>query len=284
MNTQTYYKSAQGEKAVMAFYDSVLAQWPVPHETLYLDTRIGRTFALACGEKTAPPLVLLHGSTSNSLTWAGDIAAYSRHYRVYAVDTPGEPGKSEPNRPPWEGPAYAEWLEDVLEKLGIDKVVLVGLSEGGWLAAKFAAHKPEQVTKLVLLTPGGIAQPRLSWILRVIPLAMLGKWGIKQINKIVFNNEPIPPEVEEFMILLFTHFKARTDLLPILSDEALQRLNMPVFLLVGDKDAAFDSKKIKARMQVLVPNLAAPDLPEAGHVLANMSNQVIPFLNSMDNG
>lgn len=96
MNTHTYFKSPEGEKAIMTFYDSMLAQWPVPYETHQIDTGLGPTFVIASGEKTAPPLMLLHGSTSNSLTWAGDVAAYSRYYRVYAVDTPGEPGKSPP--------------------------------------------------------------------------------------------------------------------------------------------------------------------------------------------
>jgi pimeloyl-ACP methyl ester carboxylesterase len=278
MSTQTFFKSPEGEQALLAFYDGVLARWPLPYEPLMIETRIGRTFAIACGNKTAPPLVLLHGSTSNSATWFGDIAAYSAQFRVYAVDTPGEPGKSEPNRPPWDGPAYGEWLEDVLDNLRIDKAVLVGLSEGGWLALKFATAQPERVDKLVLLTPGGVAQPRLSWILRVIPLAMMGRWGLNRINRIVFNNQPIPAEVEEFMTPLFTNFKARTDLLPIFSDEELQQLTMPVLLLVGDKDAAFDSRKIKQRMQPLVPNLTAPNLPDAGHVLVNTAGQVIPFL------
>jgi pimeloyl-ACP methyl ester carboxylesterase len=264
----------------MDFYDSVLAQWPVPYETINLDTRIGNTFAIACGDKSSPPMILLHGSTSNSVTWAGDIAAYSQHYRVYAVDTPGEPGRSAPNRPPWDSPAYTEWLEDVLDTLQIQRAVLVGLSEGGWLAIKFATYQPARVAKLVLLTPGGVAQPKLSWMLRVIPLAMLGNWGIKQINRILFNNQPIPAEVEEFMTLLFTHFKVRTNPLPIFSNEELQRLAMPVFLLVGDKDAAFDSQKIKGRMQTQIPNLTAPPLPEAGHVLVNTTDQVLPLLDN----
>ena len=55
-------------------------------------------------------------------------------------------------------------------------------------------------------------------------------------------------------------------------------MDMPVFLMVGDQDAAFDSKKIKSRMQALVSNLSAPDLPEAGHVLIGTTGQVIPFL------
>lgn len=97
--------------------------------------------------------------------WAGDVAAYSRQYRVYAVDLPGEPGKSAPNRPAWDGPAYAEWLEDVLDALKIEKATLLGLSQGGWAALKFAVYQPQRVEKLVLLNPAGIAPDKLSFVI-----------------------------------------------------------------------------------------------------------------------
>jgi hypothetical protein len=38
-NSAGIYKSAAGEQAIMALYDSVLARWPVPHETRRLKTR-----------------------------------------------------------------------------------------------------------------------------------------------------------------------------------------------------------------------------------------------------
>jgi pimeloyl-ACP methyl ester carboxylesterase len=116
VGTKSIYKSSAGERAVMALYDRVLADhWPAPYETLNTPTRHGDTFVVANGDKSAPPLVLLHGAGSNSAIWAGDVAAYSQQHRVYAVDLPGEPGKSAPNRPAWDSPAFAEWLEDVFD-------------------------------------------------------------------------------------------------------------------------------------------------------------------------
>ena len=75
----------------------------------------------AVGEKEAPPLILLHGSCSNALSFMGDVPEYSRSFRVYAVDIPGEAGKSSPNRPGWNCPAFAEWMEDLFSGLGIHK-------------------------------------------------------------------------------------------------------------------------------------------------------------------
>ncbi len=126
MAAESIYKSLAGQKAIMDLYDSMLARWPVPHESIYLPTRHGDTFVIASGPESAPPLALIHGAGSNSMTWAGDIAEYSIKYRTYAVDLPGEPGKSAPNRLAWDGPAFAEWLADVFEALKIEKAVIVG--------------------------------------------------------------------------------------------------------------------------------------------------------------
>ena len=169
MGTQSIYKSPAGEKAVMALYDNVLADyWPAPYKALNIPTRHGDTFVIANGEESAPALVLLHGAGSNSAIWAGDVAVYSRQHRVYAVDLLGEPGKSASNRPAWDSPAYAEWLEDVFDALKLERAALLGVSQGGWTALKFATYQPERVAKLVLLCPGGIVPDRTSFYIRFL--------------------------------------------------------------------------------------------------------------------
>lgn len=113
------YKSSVGQQAVMNLYDAWLARWSADYETFNLVTRHGDTFVIASGDSANPPLILLHGAGTNSTIWADDVRTYSQHYRVYAVDLLGEPGKSAPNRPSWAGSAYTEWLEDVLNGLTI---------------------------------------------------------------------------------------------------------------------------------------------------------------------
>lgn len=283
MSAQSIYKSPAGERAIMALYENVLADyWPAPKETLNIPTRHGHTFVIASGDESAPPLVLLHGAASNSAIWAADVAAYSPQHRVYAVDLLGEPGKSAPNRPAWDSPAYAEWLADVFAALKLEKATLLGVSQGGWTALKFATYKPERVEKLVLLCPGGIVPDRISFFIRAIPLLLLGQWGARRVNRMVFGNQPISAEVDEYMTLMLTHFKRRTGVPPVFSDEELRRLTMPVLLLGGAQDAIRDSEKIAARMQQLVPQLTATIIPQAGHVLLNTTDHIIPFLATGD--
>jgi pimeloyl-ACP methyl ester carboxylesterase len=284
MNTASIYKSPAGESAVMAQYEALLARWPVPCTTQEVPSRYGDTFVIASGDASAPTLVLLHGAGSNSAMWAGDVAAYSRRYRVYAVDLLGEPGKSAPVRPDWHGPAYVEWLGDVLDALQVDRAGLIGLSQGGWTALKFATAQPERVDKLVLLTPGGITPDRTSFVLRAIPLSFLGGWGRARINRMVFGRQPIPEEVNKVTTLIMTHFKSRVGVLPIFSDAELQRLTMPTLLLMGEEDALRDARQIAERMGKLLPQLTAVIIPQAGHALYNTTGHILPFLAATEAG
>ena len=276
--TAPIYKSVAGEKLVMEHYDRVLARWPVPFEPLYVETRHGRTFAIASGEPSAPPLVLLHGSSSNAVMWIGDIAAYSRFCRVYAVDIPGEPGRSAPNRPDWNSPAFGEWMDDVLNALAIGKASLIGISQGGWTALKFATYRPDRVEKLVLLAPGGVVPARLSFILRAIPLSVMGRRGAEAINRITFGDQPVAGEAVAFMDEIMTHFKPRIGAQAMFTDEELRRLTMPVLLIAGQRDALYPSQKTVARLQSLLPQLTVDLRPDAGHVLVNLAPQITPFL------
>jgi pimeloyl-ACP methyl ester carboxylesterase len=134
------FKTPAGEQAVMAFYDNTLARWPVPYESRTIPTRHGDTHLIVSGEESAPPLILLHGASANALIWIGDVVDYSQHYRVYALDIPGEPGRSEPHYLDWHDATFVEWLADVLDRLAIPRAILVGISQGGWIALKFACH------------------------------------------------------------------------------------------------------------------------------------------------
>lgn len=278
MGTKSIYKSAAGERAIMEFYKSVITRWPVPYQTLSLPTRHGKTFVIACGDKLAPPMVLLHGSSTNSAMWAGDVVEYSGHYRVYAVDTLGEPGQSAPNRPSLKSLAYAEWLEDLFEALKIDRAVVMGYSQGGWMALRFSTHRPEWVARLVLLTPGGVTSVRPSFVLRIIGLSLFGRWGAESVKKLVYGDLALPEEVTEFSTLIMNHYRPRTDTQPIFTDEELKRLTMPILLVAGTQDCCYVSENTATRLQRLLPHFEATILPGAGHVLLNTTVQILPFL------
>lgn len=278
MDTAAIYKSPAGKAEIMALYDAALARWPVAYETFDLPTRHGRTFVIASGEKAAQPLVLLHGAASNAVSWVGDAAGYSRRFRVYAVDLPGEPGKSAENRPAWDGPGFAEWLEDVLDGLQISRTALVGISQGGWTALRFATAHPERVSRLVVLAPAGVAPTRPSFIWKAVFLSLFGRWGAARINRMVFGSQAIHPEAVKFMDAILAHFRARRSKEYIFTDAELGRLDMPTLLIGGTEDALIPMESVIPRLEKLVPKLQVVLIPGMSHALVNLSEQIIPFL------
>jgi pimeloyl-ACP methyl ester carboxylesterase len=284
VKTQPVFKSPQGREAILACYELILQRWPVPYQARMLTTRWGETFALDCGAAADPPLVLLHGSASNSAMWVGDAAVFcARHggrFRLIALDLPGEPGKSEPVRFSLDGPACLEWMHDVLAALGLERVTLLGISLGGWVALKFATACPERVEKLALLCPSGVAPEKIDFYLRAIPFFFLGQWGAGQVLRMLNAGQPLHPETVRFTYIIGRNFNPRRHGGPLFSDEELSRLAMPVLLLAGEKDILQDPFATAARLQRLLPCFTADVLPGAGHILANTAGRVMPFLDA----
>jgi pimeloyl-ACP methyl ester carboxylesterase len=102
----------------------------------------------------APPVVLLHGAGSNLedmyLALGERLAA---HHRVILVDRPGL-GFSEREAGTGSSPGFqAAVLGRVLDRLGIDRVIIVGHSWGGTLALALALDQPRRIAGLVLIAP-----------------------------------------------------------------------------------------------------------------------------------
>lgn len=272
------YKTPEGEQAVMAAYDAALQSWPVAYETQMIPMRHGDTFVIASGNPASPALILLHGAGSNSTMWAGDVGAYSHNFRVYAVDLIGEAGKSAVNRPAWEGAAFAEWLEDVLNGLKVERAAFVGISQGAWAALKLAVAMPERVAKLALIAPAGVVPDKSTFLLRAIGGQLLGNWGTKRFVRSLFGDQSIPDSIIHRITLTNSQFKPRIGTLPIFTDDELRQLTMPVLLLGGTKDIARDIEAIAARFDEFLPQLTVKIAPGGGHALLHTVDDVMGFL------
>ena len=280
---KSIFKSEEGERAVRERYLAILKHWPVPNEQVRVLTREGETFVVICGAESAPALVLLHGSAATSAMWMSDIAAWSAHFRIYAVDMIGEPGLSAPSRPPLASEAHALWLDDVMEGLHIKRASLVGVSLGGWLAVDYATRRPERAESLVLLCPGGVGRQRGGFIFKAIALRMLGRWGERKTQELVFgraiaNPSPALRYFMEYAALIHRNFRYRTVKLPVFSDDALKRLTMPLMAIVGGRDVLLDSADTRRRLERLLPHTEIHYLPEVRHFIPSQTTPILDFL------
>ena len=172
------YKSEAGRRAVEDQYRRILGRWPVACEQRVVPTRQGDTFVIVSGSASAPPVVLFHGSGTNSAAWMRDVATWAQHHRVYAVDIIGEPGLSAPSRPRLASPAHAEWLDDVWTGLGLENASVVGISLGGWIGLDYAVRRPNRVASLSLICPAGIGSQNMMLLLKVGLLRLFGTRGL----------------------------------------------------------------------------------------------------------
>jgi len=85
------FKTPDLEKQYMDFYETVLSLWNLPHQALDVTTRFGTTHINAAGSVESPAMVLFPGFGANSTMWFPNIAVLSSRFRVYAVDTNGQP-------------------------------------------------------------------------------------------------------------------------------------------------------------------------------------------------
>ena len=120
----------------------------------WLDAGGIQTRYLHSGDKTAPPLIFLHGVGGHAEAYMRNLGSHGEHFSTWAIDMIGHGWSSKPDFD-LEIEQYMDHLRDFIDAIGADKVYLSGESLGGWVAAKFAARYPERITKVVLNTMGG---------------------------------------------------------------------------------------------------------------------------------
>jgi 4,5:9,10-diseco-3-hydroxy-5,9,17-trioxoandrosta-1(10),2-diene-4-oate hydrolase len=110
-----------------------------------------------------PPVLMLHGGgpgASGVSNYSRNVAALARRFRVLVPDLPGygRSTKGLSRIDPFG--ELAESMLGLLGELGIRRAAVVGNSLGGACALRMALERPERVSRLVLMGPGGIGTSR----------------------------------------------------------------------------------------------------------------------------
>jgi pimeloyl-ACP methyl ester carboxylesterase len=286
------FKTSEGQARYLAAYDAALRLWPVPFESHLLTTEYGQTHVISSGPEDAFPLVLLHGGQASSTMWFANVADLSAKFRVLALDTPGEPGKSIPSRQNATREDLAAWLEGVLDALGISKAHMMGLSRGGWLTGNFALQAPERLERIVLLSPAACFIPLNSFfqavvgVARQIPTRFVARTALNSWVTPGFSVDPI--YTDQFVAGLqnwnwAVNKQGYAGVMPCtFSDEELRRLSMPVLMLIGDHDRLNPPRALE-RAKATIPLCEGEIIPQAGHLLsmeqpAAVDARVLEFL------
>ena len=103
-----------------------------------------------------PVLLFVHGLGGEWQNWLLNIPAFMESHRVIAPDLPGF-GESEMPVEEVSIKGYARVLDELCDALGIESVVVVGNSMGGFVGAELALSFPTRVKRLVLVSAAGLS-------------------------------------------------------------------------------------------------------------------------------
>ena len=103
-----------------------------------------------------PPLVFVHGLSGSWQNWLLQLPEFSQDHRCIAVDLPGFGHSPMPSEKITIS-GYGQWLDRLLDTMGVEGAAVVGNSMGGFIGLEAAIKLPELVERLVLVSAAGLS-------------------------------------------------------------------------------------------------------------------------------
>jgi len=237
--------------------------------------------------KSKDTIVFLHGSGLSHIVWSLTEQFFSnKQYNVLSLDLPGH-GNS-------EGPCLdsiekiADWLEKVFIELKLDKVIIVGHSQGCLEAIEYS-HKYKGRLKKIVFIGGSYRMPVNK---DLIDLALNGdsdavklmmKWSYKGSKKFIGGNpvERIIQSSKDISEILAVDLVACNNYSN--GAEAVKTIDCPTMLIFGEFDKMVNLETGK-KFANLIKNSATHVINGSGHMIMiekafEMREKILEFLN-----
>lgn len=264
------FSSDSARDKYYAVYDRVFGElWPVPVETIDVETRAGTVRTYRAGPAEGDPVVLVAGAGGNALSWYRYIEPLARTRSVLAVDPLGEAGRSVQRATLATGAVVGGWLTDVLAAVGAERAHLAGFSSGGLIAVEQQLSGGGRVAALTLVDPGGfapIAGRFLRWATVGAVASMLPRALRHRVAGAANHGELREDGLMELLRAGWS-FRRRVLIPPPYTDEQIRKLSVPVQVLLGARSALHNAQAVAARLADIAPSWRVEIVPGTGHSL-----------------
>ncbi len=287
------FRDLAAQERFDAAYDRAIGAWPSPPSPREVGTPFGVTNILSCGASDGVPIVLLPAIAVSAASWFANAGALGAHHPVFAVDTIGDVGRSTQTEPLRDAAAMSRWLDSVIAALGVDRVHLVGLSYGGWIALNQACRSSDHLASVAAVDPpGAIVRTRARLMFEFLPDAMLAKFAksepalhrlLRRLNNGVLPDQPLL----DLSVCGLRTFVGKLPRPRRLSDDELAAIAIPTYFLIGDRSPLTDAEHAVDRADYLIDGVDTEIIPDAGHMLpvenpAVFNERVLRFIDHND--
>lgn len=225
------------------------------------------------------PVVFLHGFLFDGRQFA-QVEALREDYRCITIDFRGQ-GRSGPARGGFQIEQQAADVLEVLRQLEVDRVHLVGLSMGGFVAMRLAARNPERIRSLTLVNTSAAPHARSKFPKQLALAAVARVTGVSpppimagtesEMYGEAFRHDPATAEVRDewrarwaradraALVGTLLGFMIRPDMRP-----ELPGITAPTLIIAGAADASLPPR-YSHEMHELIPSSRLVEVPRAGH-------------------
>lgn len=229
------------------------------------------------GDSHNLPLIFVHGFPFDHQMWDKQIEHFSKNYFCITYDIRGL-GISPVGDGQYTMESHVDDLFDVMEKLGVVKPVLCGLSMGGYIALRAVEREEEKFKGLILCDTKSEADNNETKLKRSAGIKKINLEGIqKYIAEFVpncFAEKSFEKLGEEYIAILGRSMNSdpngvkgnllamagRTD-----TTDYLSKFKIPVLLLCGEYDKLTQADVMRG-MKDKIENSEFFIVPEAGHM------------------
>lgn len=151
------------------------------------------------------PVLLIHGIPDSSKSWIPIMEQLSKTHPVYAVDLAGYGYSEWPDNHDFSLSAQADYLREFMQRLGLERAILVGHDIGGGIAQILAVKQPLGISHMVLINSAmGNEWPALEVRMLRAPIIGIATFTVLEnpiwnymLGKGFADEEKITPEVRE---------------------------------------------------------------------------------------
>jgi 3-oxoadipate enol-lactonase len=228
------------------------------------------------GEGSGDPLVLLHAFPLNGRMFEPQMKAFSGGRRVVAPDLPGF-GRSPRTPAQPDVHYYAEGLRGLLDRLHFGRVILGGVSMGGYVAFECMRLFPERISALVLANTRPEPDPEEMREIRNHMAHSVAREGVEVLVELQMERLLAPDSLQDVelvenvraMILenspdgavaALGAMRERPDSRPLLGE-----ISVPTLVIGGEEDG-ISSPEVMGAMAAEIPGASHVTIPHTGHL------------------